>query len=122
MVRPLPSAAVLVLAVLAAAGAALSATALQVRADPKGALVFDKKTLAAKAGKVTIRMANPSLLPHDVAIKKGKRGKILGKKGKVVLKGGTSVATAVLAKGVYVFFCTVPGHEAGGMWGTLVVR
>ena len=43
-------------------------------------------------------------------------------KGKVVGKDGVSKITMKLAKGKYRFFCTVPGHEAGGMWGILTVK
>ena len=41
---------------------------LTIAADPGGALKFDKNTLTAKAGKVTITMDNPSDTPHNVAI------------------------------------------------------
>jgi len=42
-------------------------------------------------------------------------------KGKTVKKGGTSTVTATLKKGTYTFYCPVPGHEAGGMKGKLIV-
>jgi uncharacterized cupredoxin-like copper-binding protein len=42
-------------------------------------------------------------------------------KGKVVLKGGTSTVTPVLERWACCFYCSVAGHQAGGMWGTLVV-
>ena len=97
--------------------AAHAATTLTLAAD-KAALKYNKKTLVAKAGRVTIVMTNPSFLKHDVAIKAGKR---VIAKGKTVGKGGVSRVTAVLKRGTYRFVCTVPGHEAGGMWGTLRV-
>jgi plastocyanin len=81
----------------------------------KTGLKFNVSTLRAKAGKVTLSMSNPSSFPHAVAIKgKGK--------GKTVNKGGTSTYTATLKKGTYTFYCPVPGHEAGGMKGKLIVR
>ncbi len=43
-------------------------------------------------------------------------------KGKVVGKNGVSMVTKKLAKGKYRFFCTVLGHEKGGMWGILTVK
>jgi plastocyanin len=103
--------------VLVLAPVATAATTLTLKADPKGALKFDKKTLTAKAGKVTIKMTNPSPLMHNVAIK----GNGVNKKGKIVGKGGVSTVTATLKKGKYTFYCSVPGHEAGGMKGTLTV-
>ena len=34
---------------------------------------------------------------------------------------GVSTTTARLKKGTYTFYCPVPGHEAGGMKGKLIV-
>ena len=79
-------------------------------------LKFDKSTLSAKAGKVTITMTNPSGLQHDVAIKGG-----VNAKGNVVGQGGKSVVTATLKPGKYTFYCSVDGHEAAGMTGELDV-
>src|SRR4051794_5560369 len=42
---------------------------LQVAADPSGQLKFDKSSLTAKAGNVSIVMDNPSDVPHGVGIK-----------------------------------------------------
>jgi mono/diheme cytochrome c family protein len=36
--------------------------------------------------------------------------------------GGTSKVSANLKPGTYEFYCSVPGHEAGGMKGTLTVK
>src|SRR3954463_14911498 len=41
---------------------------LRLSADPGGALKFTTSTLRAKAGKVTIRMTNPSPTAHSIAI------------------------------------------------------
>ncbi len=93
------------------------AGALALSADPSGALRFDKTALEAAAGGVTITMSNPSPLPHNVAIK----GNGVDVKGRIVTTGGTSTVTADLKPGTYTFYCTVPGHEAAGMKGTLTV-
>ena len=90
---------------------------LELRADPANALSFDVDRLEAAAGKVTIAMANPAALPHNVAIK----GNGVDVKGEVVGTGGTSTVSAELEAGTYTFYCSVPGHEAGGMKGTLTV-
>jgi uncharacterized cupredoxin-like copper-binding protein len=42
--------------------------------------------------------------------------------GETVEKGGTSSVTAELKPGEYEFYCPVPGHEEGGMKGTLTVK
>jgi heme/copper-type cytochrome/quinol oxidase subunit 2 len=99
-------------------GGGAAAGALEISADPDGALAFDVTELSAKAGSVTISMANPSPLPHNVAIK----GDGVDAQGEVVGTGGTSTVTADLAAGTYTFYCSVPGHEAGGMTGTLTVE
>lgn len=99
------------------------ATTLRISAGPSGKLAFSKKALSARAGKVTIIMKNTSRLRHNVAIRSGTNAKSrIIAKGKAVGKGGTSKVTASLKKGKYRFVCTVPGHEAGGMWGILTVR
>jgi plastocyanin len=90
---------------------------LKLAAD-KSALKFDKSSLTAKAGKVTLEMANPSQLPHAVAIK----GNGVDVDGKTIGNGETSTASTDLKPGTYTFYCPVPGHEAAGMKGTLTVN
>ena len=90
---------------------------LKLAAD-KSALKFDKSSLTAKAGKVTLEMSNPSQLPHAVAIK----GNGVDVDGKTVGNGETSTASTDLKAGTYTFYCPVPGHEAAGMKGTLTVN
>jgi len=95
-----------------------SGSNLSLSADPSGSLKFDKSTLSAKAGTVTITMDNPSAVQHGVAIK----GNGVNSTGKIVNKGGKSVVTAKLKPGTYTFYCPVPGHEQAGMKGTLTVK
>jgi plastocyanin len=90
---------------------------LKLAAD-KSALKFDKSSLTAKAGKVTLEMSNPSQIPHAVAIK----GNGVDVDGKTIGNGETSTASADLKPGTYTFYCPVPGHEAAGMKGTLTVN
>jgi plastocyanin len=88
---------------------------VQLKADARGLPKFDRTTLEAPAGKVTIRLVNPSPLPHNIGIE----GYGVGK---TVANGGVSVVTAELKPGTYTFYCAVPGHAAAGMKGTLTVR
>ena len=81
-------------------------------------LKFDKTTLSAKAGTVTITMTNPSPIQHDVAIE----GNGVEEKGDVVGQGGKSVVTADLKAGTYTFYCSVDGHKDAGMKGELTVN
>jgi uncharacterized cupredoxin-like copper-binding protein len=87
-------------------------------ADAGGDLKFEKDTLEAKAGTVTITMNNPSDLPHAIEIE----GNGVEEEGETVQKGGVSKVTAELKPGEYKFYCPVPGHEEGGMVGTLTVK
>ncbi len=109
-------------AALVVAAVATGATKLAVSTPKNGALAYTKKKLEADPGKVTITMLNTQLLKHDIAIKATKKSKKPIAKGQVVGKGKTSKVTATLKKGSYIFYCTVAGHEAGGMWGTLIVK
>ncbi len=95
-----------------------ASTNLKIAADPSGALKFDKSSLSAKAGSVTITMDNPSSVPHGVGV----QGNGLDKDGAVVNKGGKSTVTVSLKPGKYTFYCPVPGHRQAGMEGTLTVK
>jgi mono/diheme cytochrome c family protein len=90
---------------------------LTIPADPTGALAYQYGKAIATAGSVTIQMPNPSPIQHDISI----QGPVSGK-GPVVGTGGTSSFTVNLKPGTYKFLCTVPGHAAGGMTGTLTVK
>jgi plastocyanin len=94
-----------------------ASTSPQLSADPSGSLAFNKKTLSAKAGSVTITMDNPASIPHGVAV----QGNGVNKSGQVVNKGGKSTVTVTLKPGKYTFYCPVPGHRQAGMQGTLTV-
>jgi uncharacterized cupredoxin-like copper-binding protein len=94
-------------------------TTLKITANPKGMLMFNTKTLTAKAGKITIEMINPktSGIPHGISVE----GHGVDKDSKIVKPGKTVSLTVTLKKGSYTFYCPVRGHEAGGMKGTLTV-
>jgi plastocyanin len=89
-------------------------TTYKLSAD-KSKLKFNVSTIRAKAGKVTLRMANPSSIPHAVGVQG--RGK-----GKTVTKGGTSTYSVTLKKGNYTFYCPVGSHAKAGMKGKLIVN
>jgi len=91
---------------------------LTLTADPSGALKFNKTSLTAKAGKVSVVMDNPSSLPHGIEVE----GKGMELKGDTVTKGGVSKVSGTLKPGTYEFYCPVDGHKAAGMKGTLTVN
>ena len=86
-------------------------------ADPGGQLAYDTKTLRAKAGTVSIVMANMSPVEHNVTLAEG--SKPLGATPTFV--GGSKTLTLKLKPGTYTFYCSVPGHKQAGMEGTLTV-
>ena len=89
-------------------------------ADPGGQLRFNMPTLTAKAGKVTLRMTNPTSagMPHGIAVE----GNGVDKDGPTVAAGKVSTVTVTLKKGTYEYYCPVPGHKEAGMKGTLKVQ
>jgi len=95
-------------------------TALELTAGEDGGLSFDPADLTAKAGEVTITMANPdgNQMPHNVALE----GAGVEEAGEVVEAGGSSTVTATLEAGEYTFFCAVGEHRQNGMEGTLTVE
>ena len=101
------------------AAAAGGSSKLSIAANPSGQLSYDKKTLSAKAGKVTIALTNMSPVGHNITIQQGTSGAILG--ATPTFQGGTKSVSVTLKPGKYTFFCSVPGHRAGGMVGTLTV-
>lgn len=94
---------------------------LKLSADPNGGLTFDKTQLSAKAGTVTLTMANPSSsgVEHGVAVE----GNGVDQDGQIVQPGGTSTVTVSdLKPGKYEFYCPFDSHKEEGMTGTLTVK
>jgi plastocyanin len=100
-----------------ASSPAAKPTKLALAADPGGQLAYDTKTLTAKAGTVSIVMANMSPVEHNVTIADG--NKVLGATPTFV--GGSKTLTLTLKPGTYTFYCSVPGHKQAGMEGKLTV-
>jgi plastocyanin len=88
-------------------------------ADPSGQLKFTKSSLTAKAGKVKIDFTNSSPLPHNMTIV-GPNGAVIGATP-TFSGGGTKSVDVTLKPGKYTFYCSVDGHRAAGMQGTLTV-
>jgi plastocyanin len=59
-----------------------------------------------------------SPLSHNVTVA-SPAGSVLG--ATPTFQGASKTLTLDLKAGVYKFFCTVPGHRAAGMEGTLTV-
>jgi plastocyanin len=103
-----------------AAGAPSSggSSKIAIAANPKGALMFDKTSLTAKGGKVTVTFTNKAPEGHNFTIDTP-GGKTVG--ATPTFTGGSKTLSVTLKPGKYTFLCTVPGHAMGGMKGTLTV-
>jgi len=91
---------------------------IAIAANPKGALMFDKSSLTAKAGKVTVTFTNMAPEGHNFTIDTP-GGQTVG--ATPTFSGGSKTLSVSLKPGKYTYLCTVPGHAMGGMKGTLTV-
>ena len=91
---------------------------LSLAADPSQ-LAYDTTSLSSKAGETTIDLDNPSSTGHDVCVKDTSEKEVGC--SDVIQQSNTSLSVN-LKPGTYTFFCSVPGHEAAGMEGTLTVE
>jgi uncharacterized cupredoxin-like copper-binding protein len=103
--------AVLALAVPALAAPARSTAAIKVTATE---FKFALSTKSVAHGSVTFTVVNKGKLAHDF--------KIGGKKTAMLAPGKSGKVTVTLKAGKFPYLCTVPGHAAAGMKGTLVVK
>jgi uncharacterized cupredoxin-like copper-binding protein len=74
--------------------------------------IFSAK--AVHPGVVTFHLVNAGHVAHDL--------RIAGKTSPMLLPGKKAVLVVTLKKGKYPYLCTVPGHAAAGMKGTLTVK
>lgn len=91
--------------------------AVKLAADPSQ-IAYDTEQLTANSGKVTIEFDNPSPITHDVCIA-DPAGNEIGC-SQTISEDSASLSED-LKPGKYTFFCSVDGHEAAGMKGTLTV-
>jgi uncharacterized cupredoxin-like copper-binding protein len=89
---------------------AASATTVTVTAKE---FKFVLSTKTVKHGVVTFKVKNAGHLGHDF--------KISGKKTAIIAPGKTATLKVTLTKGSKAYMCTVTGHAAAGMRGTVKV-
>jgi uncharacterized cupredoxin-like copper-binding protein len=132
--RPLPAVAAVTALALAVAGCgggggskSSSATKKSAPASSGGAgqkltatdFKFDKKSLTAKKGALTINLANKGGTTHALEVE----GKGVEVKTNQIQPGQSTKLTVKLTKpGKYEFYCPVDGHKQLGMKGTLTVQ
>ncbi len=103
----------------ASASSAGAGQTLSLAANPEGQLKYDKTSLTAKAGKVSIDFTNTAPLGHNVTLASAS-GAVVG--ATPTFQGGSKTFSLNLKPGTYKFYCSVPGHRMAGMEGTLTVK
>jgi plastocyanin len=93
--------------------------AVQLEADPDGALAYVQDSLSAPAGAVTIEFDNPSATGHDVVVEDADGQEITATE---VISEDSATAVGEFEAGDYAYFCSVSGHREAGMEGTLTVK
>jgi uncharacterized cupredoxin-like copper-binding protein len=118
MLRKLPLLIVVALASLAVVVTAVAAPAREQKTLVTVTATEFKFVLSKKIvpkGIVAFRVVNKGKLPHDF--------KIAGKKSARIGAGKTTTLVVTFKKiGKFPYLCTVPGHAAAGMKGSLTVR
>jgi plastocyanin len=94
----------------------------EIDADPSGLLAFLQKSVSLKAGKVTIKFVNRAAVPHNLTIQQGSGATGPFVAGTPTFASGSAKLTATLKPGTYTFYCSVPGHRAAGMQGTITAK
>jgi uncharacterized cupredoxin-like copper-binding protein len=90
------------------------ATTVTVTAAKPSEFRFTLSKKTVPHGTVTFKVTNKGNLPHDF--------KIAGHKTRLLSPGQTqSLKVTFVKKGKYPYLCTVTGHAAAGMKGTLTV-
>ena len=92
---------------------------VEIQADPSGQLAFEQAQLSAKAGSDTIKFTNDSSTAHNVEIEDAGGNEVASTD---TITGSTAETTADLEPGTYTFYCSVDGHRAAGMEGTITVK
>jgi plastocyanin len=98
-------------------GQAGATSTVKIEADPTE-LAYTTSHLRTPQGSVTIEFNNPSSTSHNVVIEEAD-GRELASTD--TISSGTATAKVSLVPGTYTYFCSVDGHEAAGMKGTLSV-
>ena len=93
---------------------AAKATTITVTAGKPTEFHFTLSKKSVAKGSVTFKITNKGKLAHDF--------KIAGKKSPMIQPGKSTTLKVTLKSGKLKYQCTVPGHAAAGMRGTLTVK
>lgn len=93
---------------------ATQATGVTITAGKPAEFKFMLSKTSVAGGAVTFTVTNRGKLEHDF--------KIAGKKTVKLKPGKKATLSVTLKAGKVPYLCTLPGHAAGGMKGTLTVK
>ena len=97
----------------------IAAQQVQIAADPKGALRWDRTSYEAKAGDISFIVKNDSPVAHQFTL----TGNGVNYRSKNISDHTSGTFTVkALPAGEYQIICDYPGHKAAGMIATLIVR
>jgi nitrite reductase (NO-forming) len=102
------------------AGAGSTATAQMVSVQASDSLTFDPSSITVKAGQpVQLTLSNTGRMQHDWSLDQGAAQPV-----KIVANAGQSATGSFTIErpGTYTFICSVPGHAAAGMKGTITAQ
>jgi uncharacterized cupredoxin-like copper-binding protein len=102
------------LALALPAVAASNATGVTVTAGKPSEFKFTLSKTSVAKGATTFTVTNKGKLEHNL--------KIGGKQTATLKPGKKATLTVTLKAGKAAYLCTLPGHAAGGMKGTLTVK
>lgn len=107
------AAVVAVGAAVGIAGPALAATPTTVKVSTTSGLKFSGMPSSLKAGTYKFEYTNSSGMSHNLKV---------DTVSTPTFTKGTKTITVTLKKGTVKYLCTVPGHAAAGMKGTITVK
>jgi nitrite reductase (NO-forming) len=104
----------------AARPAASASGAQQVTVEVGNAMKFEPASVVVKAGQpVELTLKSEGSMPHDFSLLEGVSQPVKIEAG----PGQTALGTFTIQQpGTYTFICSVPGHEAAGMKGTITAQ
>lgn len=82
---------------------------------------YDRDVYETAPGEATLEFRNRGSLAHNIVFREGVDAPVASGVDDFVPAGQNVDYDVVLVAGDYEFYCSVPGHEAAGMVGTLVV-
>lgn len=77
---------------------------------------FDPDNVSAAAGTIEFELTNTGASEHDIVVEEADDTEVVR-----AAAGETATGSIELEAGTYTIYCSVPGHRASGMEGTLEV-